>query len=304
MKYGLVFPQTSIGADPVAIRDFAQAAEGAGFDHMLLYDHVTGAHPSRFEEAGEFRPQNSGRTYTYEAQFHEPLTTIAWLSAVTSTLRFVTSVLVLPMRQTALVAKQVAEIDLLSGGRFTFLVGPSWNFTEYEAMGTDFATRGERMEEQITVLRKLWTEPLVTFEGKYHHLDRVGINPLPSRPIEVWIGCAARNVTLRRVANFADGWMPLLIPPETPELAIERLHRHLDAAGRPHNAVKLIPRTYPLRKNADGSPADYVGLAKFWQAAGANDLTIHTNTVDPELSPGEILATALEAKRVLEQELG
>jgi probable F420-dependent oxidoreductase len=304
LKYGLVFPQTSIGADPVAVRDFAQEAEGAGFDHMLLYDHVTGAHPGRFEEAGEFRPQNSGRTYTHEAAFHEPLTTIAWLAGATTTLNFVTSVLVLPMRQTVLVAKQVAEIDLLSGGRFKFLIGPSWNFTEYEAMGTDFATRGERMEEQITVLRKLWTEPLVTFEGQWHHLDRVGINPLPSRPIEIWIGCAARHRTIRRVANFADGWMPLLIPPETPELGIQRLHRYLDEAGRPRDSVKLIPRTYPLRKNADGSPADYVGLAKFWQSAGAEELTIHTNTVDPEMAPREIISSALEAKKVLEQELG
>jgi probable F420-dependent oxidoreductase len=271
---------------------------------MLLYDHVTGAHPSRFEEAGEFRPQNSGRTYTYEAGFHEPLTTIAWLAGATTTLNFVTSVLVLPMRQTVLVAKQVAEIDLLSGGRFKFLVGPSWNFTEYEAMGTDFATRGERMEEQITVLRRLWTEPLVTFEGQWHHLDRVGINPLPSRPIEIWIGCAARHRTIKRVANFADGWMPLLIPPETPELGVQRLHRYLDEAGRPHDAVKLIPRTYPLRKNADGSPADYVDLAKFWQSAGAEELTIHTNTVDPEMAPQEIISSALEAKKVLEQELG
>lgn len=304
MKYGLVFPQTTIGADPIAIRDFAQMAEGAGFDHMLLYDHVTGAAQSRFDEAGEFRPMNSGRTYTHEAQFHEPLTTIAWLAGVTTTLNFVTSVLVLPMRQTALVAKQVAEIDLLSGGRFRFLVGPSWNFTEYEAMGTDFATRGERMEEQITVLRKLWTEPLVSFEGKWHHLDRVGINPLPPRPIEIWIGCAARQRTLRRVANFADGWMPLLIPPETPEMAVERLHRYLDEAGRPRDAVKLIPRTHPLRKNADGTPADYVGLARFWQSAGASEITIHTNTVDPEMSPQGIFDTALEAKKVLEQEIG
>ena len=304
MKYGLVFPQTSIGADPIAVRDFAQAVEGAGFDHMLLYDHVTGAHPSRFEEAGEFRPQNSGRTYTYEAEFHEPLTTIAWLAGQTSTLNFVTSVLVLPQRQTVLVAKQVAEIDHLSGGRFKFLVGPSWNFTEYEALGTDFATRGERMEEQITVLRKLWTEPLVSFEGQWHHLDRVGINPLPSRPIEIWIGCSARHRTMKRVANFADGWMPLLLPPETPELGVKRLHRYLEEAGRPLDAVGLIPRTYPLRKNADGTPADYVGLAKFWQSAGAREITIHTNTVNPEMPPADILATALEAKKVLEQELG
>jgi probable F420-dependent oxidoreductase len=304
VKYGLVFPQTSIGTDPIAIRDFAQATEGAGFDHMLLYDHVTGAHPSRFEEAGEFRPQNSGRTYIYEAPFHEPLTTIAWLAASTTSLKFVTSVLVLPMRQTVLVAKQVAQIDLLSGGRFTFLVGPSWNFTEYEALGTDFDTRGERMEEQIDVLRELWTHPLVSFEGRWHNLDRVGINPLPQRKIEVWIGCSARHKTLRRVAKYADGWMPLLIPPETPELAVQRLHRYLDEERRAYDSMKLIPRTYPLRKNADGTPADYVGLAKFWQSAGADQITIHTNTVDPEMEPQDILRTALDAKRVLEQEIG
>jgi alkanesulfonate monooxygenase SsuD/methylene tetrahydromethanopterin reductase-like flavin-dependent oxidoreductase (luciferase family) len=160
------------------------------------------------------------------------------------------------------------------------------------------------MEEQIDVLRELWTQPLVTFEGKYHNLDRVGINPLPKNPIEIWIGCSARHKTLRRVAKYADGWMPLLIPPETPDLAVERLHKHLHEQGRPRDAVKLIPRTYPLRKNADGAPADYVGLARFWQSAGAEEITIHTNTVDPEMKPAEIIASALEAKKVLEQEIG
>ena len=300
MQYGIVFPQTQIGSDPAAIRDFAQTAEGEGFGYLLIYDHVTGAHPDRFgPEPYSFRPANSGRTYTYEAAFHEPLTLAAHLAAATTTLEFVTSVLVLPQRQTVLVAKQVAELDLLSGGRFRCLVGPSWNFTEYEALGMDFATRGARLEEQITVLRELWSKPLVTFEGKWHHLDRVGINPLPARPPQIWIGCAARHRTLRRVAQYADGWMPLLIPPEEPRMAVERWRRHLGEAGRAPTSCGLDPRVYPLR-----NPAGFVDDARFWQAAGAERICIHTNTVDPELAPADILRTAVEAKRVLTEAIG
>ena len=209
MKFGLTFPQTKIGTDPLAIRDFAQAAEGAGFDYLITYDHVTGAHPDRFKGRDIGFPSPP---YLYDSQFHEPLTLFAFLAGVTKRIELTTSILILPQRQAALVAKQAAEVDILSGGRLRLGVGAGWNFTEYEALNEDFHTRGARQEEQIVVLRKLWTEDLVTFKGRWHNLDRVGIAPRPSRPIPVWIGGGFAERILKRVARVADGWMPMLMP--------------------------------------------------------------------------------------------
>jgi probable F420-dependent oxidoreductase len=229
MKFGVTFPQTEIGTDPVAIRDFAQAAEGAGFDYLVTYDHILGAHPDRFvgKDVGFPSPP-----YLYHNQFHEPFTLFAFLAGVTKRIELTTGIVILPQRQTALVAKQAAEVDLLSGQRLRLGVGIGWNFTEYEALNEDFHTRGARQEEQITVLRKLWTEELVTFRGRWHSLDRVGINPRPARPIPIWIGGGFKEPLLRRVARFADGWMPLLAPGQDPAPIVDRLRYHLGQEGR------------------------------------------------------------------------
>src|SRR5512146_1256373 len=183
MRYGVVFPQTEFGNDVQAIKDYAQTAEGLGYDYLLVYDHVLGAHPSR-------EPKLTG-PYTNEHPFHEPMVFFGFLAAVTTRLELVTGILILPQRQTALVAKQAAEVDVLSGGRLRFGVGIGWNPVEYEALNENFVNRARRVEEQVTVLRKLWTEPVVEHRGRYLTVDRAGVNPLPvQRPIPIWFGAS------------------------------------------------------------------------------------------------------------------
>ncbi len=194
----MVFPQTEIGPDPAAIGRYAEAAESAGFSYLLAYDHVLGADASA-------RPEWQG-AYTSEHQFHEPLVLFGWLAARTR-LELVTGVLVLPQRQTALVAKQAAEVDVLTGGRFRLGVGIGWNDVEYEALSEDFHNRGRRLEEQVEVMRLLWTDDVVEFDGEFHHISRAGILPRPiQRPIPVWMG-ARRRRALRRIGRIADGWI-------------------------------------------------------------------------------------------------
>src|SRR5579859_7042033 len=178
MKIGVVFPQTEIGADAGAVRAYAQRVEELGYGHVLAYDHVLGADPA--VHVGWSGP------YDVRTTFHEPLVLFGYLAALTS-LELVTGIIILPQRQTALVAKQAAEVDLLTGGRFRLGIGLGWNAVEYEALGEDFTNRGKRSEEQVEVIRKLWTERSVTFEGKYHRVTGAGLAPLPNqRPIPVW----------------------------------------------------------------------------------------------------------------------
>src|SRR5216110_1916665 len=181
MQYGVVFPQIEFGNDVQAIKDYAQTAEGLGYDYLLVYDHVLGAHPTR-------EPRLTG-PYTHEHPFHEPMVLFGFLAAVTRRLQLTTGVIILPQRQTALVAKQAAEVDVLSGGRLRLGIGVGWNPVEYEALGQDFHNRGRRCEEQITVLRALWTQEVVNFKGQWHQISHAGLNPLPvQRPIPIWIG--------------------------------------------------------------------------------------------------------------------
>jgi probable F420-dependent oxidoreductase len=268
MQLGVVFPQTEIGTDPAAIRDYAQAVEQAGYHHLLVYDHVLGALPERFAGGNlRFRPP-----YTHESTFHEPMVLFGYLAAVTRRLELVTGILILPQRQTALVAKQAAEVDVLTGGRLRLGVGIGWNFTEYEALNEDFHTRGRRIEEQIAVLRRLWTEPVVTFTGHWHHLDRVGINPLPvQRPIPIWMGGMAEPV-LKRVARLADGWFPQFSPSEEARATVARLHGYIRAAGRDPAAVGIEGRMSVTR----GSPEEWVERAEAWRALGATHLSVNT----------------------------
>ncbi len=218
MKFGAGFALTA-QADPIALRDMAQTLDGAGFDYVTTAGHLLCAPPDSY----------TGRPLpTYVGPFREPFVFFAYLAAVTQRLAFRTSILILPLFPTALVAKQAAELSLLSGGRFQLGVGISWNQAEYEALGQDFKTRGRRLEEQIVVLRRLWTEPFVTFEGRFHTLSGVGLNQLPKQPIPVWIGCAPEEPLLRRVARVADGWLPQVDPAEP----LARLRGYLTEAGR------------------------------------------------------------------------
>src|SRR2546422_5408298 len=235
MQYGVVFPQIEFGNDIQAIKDYAQTAEALGYDYLHVYDHVLGAHPTR-------EPKLTG-PYTYEHPFHEPMVFFGFLAAITTRLELVTGILILPQRQTALVAKQTAEVDVLSGGRLRLGIGIGWNYVEYEALGQEFRTRGRRVEEQIEVLRKLWTQPLVTHKSAYHLIDNAGINPLPiQRPIPVWFGGAAEPV-LRRAARIGDGWMPAGRPPDDRMKGyVDQLQGFLAEAGRDRKQFGIDPR--------------------------------------------------------------
>src|SRR5664279_1385930 len=199
MQIGVVFPQTEIGNDPAAIRDYAQTAEGLGFSHVLAYDHVLGANPQR--------PGGWSGPYTYLTPFHEVFVLFGYLAAVTQKLGLAAGVIILPQRQTALVAKQAASLDVLSGGRLRLGVGLGWNEVEYTSLNENFHNRGQRIEEQVQLMRRLWTEPLVDFKGKWHTIPDAGLNPRPvQRPIPIGFGGTA-EVALRRLARLGDGWI-------------------------------------------------------------------------------------------------
>jgi probable F420-dependent oxidoreductase len=226
MKIGVVFPQTEIGQDPAAIRDYAQAVESMGYTHMLAFDSVVGANPDR--------PGGWDSPYTYRHAFHEPFALFAFCAAVTRRIELVTGVLILPQRQTTLVAKQAAEVDVLSGGRLRLGIGVGWNPVEFEALGEDIRTRGKRIEEQLEVMRLLWTRELVAYEGQWHRVPDAGIKPLPvQQPIPVWMG-GESEVVLRRAARLADGWITLQTfrPGPAAQHTVDRLHGLVREAGR------------------------------------------------------------------------
>ncbi len=224
MNIGVVFPQVEIGQDPAAIRDYAQAVEAMGYTHILAFDHVLGANPER--------PGGWKGPYTYRHAFHEPFVLFGFLAGVTRRVELVTGILILPQRQTALVAKQAAAVDVLSRGRLRLGVGVGWNPVEFEALGEEFKNRGKRIEEQIDLMRALWTKELVTFQGQWHRVPDAGINPLPvQRPIPVWMG-GESEVVVRRAARLADGWMPHFRPGPDAQAIVDRLHGHIKEAGR------------------------------------------------------------------------
>jgi probable F420-dependent oxidoreductase len=264
MDIGVVFPQTEFGNDPVAIREYAQAVEGWGFSHVIAYDHVLGANPDR--------PGGWSGPYTYKSAFHEPFILFAHMAAVTQTLGFAPGIIILPQRQTALVAKQAASLDVLSNGRLRLGVGLGWNPVEYIALAEKFSTRGRRMEEQVVLLRKLWTQPLVTFEGRWHTIPDAGINPLPvQRPIPIWFGGRV-PAALRRAARLADGWMTNHPTPVQAREALDVLFRTLDESGRDRAGFGIEARI-PF---GDGDVAHWETLINDWMKAGATCFSFNT----------------------------
>jgi probable F420-dependent oxidoreductase len=285
MQVGVTFPQSEIGTNPEVIRDYARAAEDLGYEHLLAYDHVLGADPSNRE---------GWRGYTHETMFHEPLTLFSYLAAITQRLEFVSGVIVLPQRQTALVAKQAAEVDVLSGGRLRLGVGIGWNAVEYEALGEEFGTRGARIEEQIELMRLLWTREVVSYEGKYHRIDEAGINPLSvQRPIPVWMGARA-EVGLRRTARVADGWFPLGPPNERMSESVERLREYVEEAGREPESVGIEARLDVGRVPQE----EWIEQTEAWHSLGATHISV--NTMNAGLrSPEEHIETIQHYKEAL-----
>jgi probable F420-dependent oxidoreductase len=295
MRLGVGFPHQVIGTDPAAAADFGRAAEDAGFDFLSAIEHVAGAHAERFAGVDTGFP---APPYLHDYPFHEPFTLFAFLAGLTSRIELVTSVLVLPQRQTVLVAKQAAQVAQLSRGRLRLGVGVGWNHAEFEALGADFHTRGQREAEQIVVLRKLWTEPLVTFAGRWHTLDRVAIAPRPAHPIPVWMGGGTGETTLRRIARLADGWMPMARGSTDLEELTARMRGYLRDAGREPSSLGIQATV----GNA-GAAAQWAADARRWEQAGATHLTLGAGP-DPALGAMSRLERSIEVKRVLERELG
>jgi probable F420-dependent oxidoreductase len=279
MRIGISFPTTTIGTDVSVIRDYIQAVEGAGFDHMTAVDHVLGAHPDRFTEPLDGL-RLTAPPYTTESEIHEVFTLFGYGAAITERLEFATGILVLPQRQTQLVAKQAAAVDVFSKGRMRLGIGVGWNYAEFGGMGSDFHTRGRRIEEQIEVLRLLWTEPLVTFSGRWHTIDRMSINPRPvQRPIPIWIGCGMEEPLVRRVAKLADGWMPRQIGEygEPFPVSLERLQQYAQEAGRDPKSIGV-----EVRVNATlAEPQPWLQRVREMQELGVTHITLSTSRDAP-----------------------
>jgi probable F420-dependent oxidoreductase len=276
VNIGVVFPQTEIGADWSAIRDYAQRVEALGFAHVLAYDHVLGADP---EVHAPWRGP-----YNVDTTFHEPFVLFGYLAAIVA-VELVTGIIILPQRQTALVAKQAAEVDLLTNGKFRLGVGLGWNKVEYDALGTNFSDRGRRSVEQVELLRRLWTERSVTFDGAYERVTGAGIAPLPvQRPIPVWFG-AASEPAFRRAGRIADGWFPMVPPGPRLDEARAIVEGAAREAGRDPATMGMEGR---VSWTDDGVEklVDHVGR---WRAAGATHVSINTmnaglGSVDGHLS--------------------
>jgi probable F420-dependent oxidoreductase len=264
MRIGAVFPQIEIGDDVGAVRAYAVGVEELGYGHLLAYDHVLGADTEVH--------QGWQGPYDLASTFHEPFVLFGFLAGFTS-LELVTGVIILPQRQTALVAKQAAQVDLLSRGRFRLGVGVGWNAVEYEALGQDFSTRGQRQEEQLGLLRRLWTEPSVSFEGRFDTVTGAGLAPLPvQRPIPVWLGGSSAPA-YRRMGRLADGWFPQVPPGPRLDEALDVIAEAATSADRDPAAIGMEGR---VTWSAEGGVGKALAHAEGWRRAGASHVSVNT----------------------------
>jgi len=264
VHFGVVYPQTEFPTDPAAIKDFAQTVEALGFSHVVAYDHVLGANPER--------PGGWKGPYTHQSSFLEPFVLFSFMAAHTARLGFLTGILILPQRQTALVAKQAATLDVLSGGRLRLGVGLGWNEVEYIGLGQDFHNRGRRIEEQVDVLRRLWTEPLVTYQGRWHRIEDAGLNPMPrQRPIPIWFG-GGEDRALQRAARIGDGWLPQARTADEARSSLDKLDGFLAQAGRSRSDFGLEARLV----YGDGDLQLLAAQARGWAEAGARWVGLNT----------------------------
>ena len=261
MQISAWFPTRDIGTAPVRIRDWAQAAEELGYDHIEVPDHVFGA---------TARDGWSPR-YTEKDPFHETFVTLGFLAAATTTIGLASGVLILPQRQTGVVAKQAAQVDILSGGRLRLGVGVGWNHVEYEALNEDWKSRGTRQREQVEVLKKLWCDDLVTYQGRFHQFTEVNITPRPvQRPIPVWFG-GSSDAVIKRAAQIGDGWMPIMAPDHEAEAKLEQLRNHLSDCGRDTSAFGI--EGWLRMDKAD--PDDWSVAAEGWRKLGADIVMLY-----------------------------
>ena len=264
MQLGTLLPLGDIGGSPAVVKEYAEAAQSIGYDFVEAADHVLGVNAA--SRPGWDRNDN-------EDLFHDPFVLFGYLAGVTPKLGFSTGVLILAQRQTALVAKQAACLDQLCGGRFRLGVGVGWNEVEYVALNENFHNRGRRSEEQVQVMQKLWAEPHVKFEGRWHHIDDAGINPRPaSGKVPVWYGGHVEQ-TLQRVAKWGDGWMPNAYSPDQSALDVfAKLRKMTEEAGRDPKEVNIEVWT----SMGSGGEADWNKEAKFWKAAGVSHICLTT----------------------------
>jgi probable F420-dependent oxidoreductase len=264
MQIGVVYPQTELRGDPAAVRQIGRAVEELGFDHLLAYDHVLGAvHADRTR-------QLTG-PYTEHDPFHDPFVMFAYLAGITERIQFTTGVLVLPQRQTALVARQAADVDLLSGGRLRLGVGIGWNHVEYEALGQDFATRGARQEEQIELLRRMFTESVVDFSGRFDRVDRASLIPKPARSIPIWLGGSA-EAALDRAARLADGFIFIGGTIDHTVDSWQRLRQRVLDHGR---SIEDFGADYVIRPQ-NGHVEDIPAVIDAWRKAGGTHASVVT----------------------------
>jgi probable F420-dependent oxidoreductase len=287
LKTSVVFPQIEIGDDPILIRDFVQAVEVMAYDSLHVPDHVIGANPDR--------PGGIRGRYNYRSSHHEVFVLLGYAAALTKSIELTTGILVLPQRPTVLVAKQAAEIDVLSGGRLCLGVGVGETDLEMQALGYDFRDRGRRIEEQILLLRELWTKSLVTFKGEFHTIDDMGISPMPiQRPIPIWFGGEA-DVVIRRMARMGEGWMLNRAYPEEAKPLIEKLHGCLEKEGRSPDEFGI-----DIRVNLSKHPRDtWVRLGEQWRELGVTYIGVNTMG-----SGFETLRERLEAIEAFKHETG
>jgi len=265
MQLGASLPVADIGTGPVVLRDYAQAAEGLGFSHLVAPDHVLGANPTA-DHAGQ-------RVGTTENAYHDPFVLFGFLAGCTQRIGFAAGVLILAQRQGVLVAKQAASLDVLCGGRFRLGIGVGWNEVEFTGLNENFHNRGRRSEEQVQVMQALWANPHVKFEGEFHRIDDAGINPRPaSGRVPIWFGGHA-EATFRRAAKYGDGFMPLAYPAGDAALAaFEKLRRLAREAGRDPSEIGIEVWASP----GIGGPDHWRREISFWKQAGVTHVTAHT----------------------------
>ena len=275
MEIGAVFPHNEIGTDPQAIKDYAQGVEELGITHLLIYDHVLGADRDR--------PGGFEGPYDKDVAFHEPFTTFAFIAAVTKKLDMITTVMILPQRQTVLVAKQAAELAILSNNRFKLGIGVGWNTVEYTGLNENFKNRGKRQEEQVELMRLLWESEVLEYKGDYHHIDKASINPRPSKSVPIWFGGGAPQL-IERCADLGDGWIPLMGPNEAARKTLAAIKEKRESKGLDWDNFGVQAQA----QYAGGDAERWNKHAEKWRNLGASHLAIATHNAEPTNVDGHL----------------